>query len=125
MRIVLETSAIFLICFVVSLLSTLYALITRHLALVKAMVNFGPTGIKTPAEWMAEYGFVVPFALFPLGAVVQDQLHHEMLAPAARLFVAAAFIAFPFAARLGWACIDLEWLDRTTRNLPWNRPRKP
>jgi hypothetical protein len=124
MKIVLETVAIFLICFAVSLVSTLYALITRRLALVKSMVNFGPTGIKTRAEWMADYGFMAPFALFPLGAVVQNQLHRALLTPAAGLLVATVFIAYPFVARLGWALIDQEWLDRRTRNLPWNRPRK-
>ncbi|HYF64598.1 MAG TPA: hypothetical protein VD886_17365 [Herpetosiphonaceae bacterium] len=64
---------------------------------------------------------VAPFGLFALGAVVQNQLHHGLLAPAASLLVAAVFIAFPFAARIGWEMIDRDWLDRRTRNLPWSR----
>jgi hypothetical protein len=124
MKIVLESTAIFLICFLISLTGTIYALIMTKLALVRAMMNFGPPVVLTPSERLAAKGFVLPFALFALGAVVQNQIHQALLAPATNLLVAAVFIGFPFAARLGWACIDLEWLDRRTRNLPWNRPRK-
>jgi hypothetical protein len=123
MKIVLESAAIFLICVVISLISTIYALIITKLALVRAMMNFSPLVVLTPSERLATKGFVLPFALFSFGAVVQNQLHHDLLAPAASLLVAAVFIGFPFFARIGWELIDHRWLDRRTRNLPWNRKR--
>lgn len=124
MKIALEAAAIFLVCFAIALLSTMYALITRHLLLVKGLMGAGPSEQMMRDDLLSTIGLAVPFALFALGAVVQNQLHHDLLAPAASLLIAGVFITFPFAARIGWELIDQEWLDRRTRSLPWNRARK-
>jgi hypothetical protein len=123
MKIVFEAAAIFLICFVTAAFSTAYGLIKQHILMAKSMMNLGPSMVMTSDEQQAIMGLVVPFALFPLGAVIQNQLHHTLLAPLPGLMITAIFIVFPFISTVGWLLLG-EKLGNWTRNLPWNRSRK-
>jgi hypothetical protein len=123
MKIVLEAVSIFLICFVLALFSTLYGLIKQHVLMATSAMSLGPSMVMTRNQRQAITGLVAPFVLYPLGAVVQNQLHHTLLAPLPGLLITGLFIAFPFFSTIGWLLLGRK-LDRWTRNLPWNRPRK-